>query len=127
MHIIRLREPWTSAATSPPADRIRRPSDWAQLSPQQTYQLTRHFHVPTGLESAETLGLAIVSTQVPLQLHLNGHCLGTVQPEACPASFEILELLEVRNRLELTLTLTETLAEAPFQIQLEIGESGDTD
>lgn len=121
MHIIRLRGPWQVEAMArfvlqpegsykaehdglPPSVRATMPADWAAVLGGDFFgraRFGRVFQKPTGLESGERVWLVVEPLRTRGVVELNRKPLGEVFWSESSARFEITELLEDHNRLEI--------------------------
>jgi hypothetical protein len=99
MHRIRLRSPWN-------AEQI-----------EQTYCLSRTFHLPTGLLPRDVVHLLIDHVASSATVLLNCFLLGNIEPGQHFAG-DITTLLQSRNILEIKF---HDLAEIPLQASLVPG------
>jgi hypothetical protein len=116
MHIIRLRGPWqveavaryvrqgdgTFRSTSddlPAAARVTMPADWSAVLGRDflgRVRYVRTFQKPTGLEDGERVFLVVEGARSAGVIALSRKRLGEA-----PGRFEITEMLEDHNRLEI--------------------------
>lgn len=131
MHTIRLRGPWQvepvcrfvrkvdgaldeSTDDLPPAARVTMPADWAATCGEDFWGRVgylRTFQKPTGLESGERVflvvepprsrGCVLLSRTSAVNAWSDGILLGEVECGDAPGRFEITELLDEHNRLEI--------------------------
>jgi hypothetical protein len=128
MHSIRLRGPWQlepieryvrrqdgapdgapdGALADPPAGgRATMPADWSGTlggSFQGVVRYRRTFQKPTGLESGETVWLVVEPPRSCAAVSLADRPLGEVRCGGPPGRFDITQLLEDHNRLEIVVT-----------------------
>jgi beta-galactosidase/beta-glucuronidase len=134
-HVIRLRGPWEcqplerfdASADLPAAARVQAPCDWAELLGHEflgRVRYTRRFNRPTNLDPHERVWLIIDGVDHHGLVTLNGTPLGQVAGCARPARFDVTELLQSHNTLEVEVSLDrETFHDSSLRGQ-RAGQSG---
>jgi hypothetical protein len=158
-HIIRLRGLWQlkplaryverpggydrASADLPPSGKATMPADWSATCSQGfmgVVRFRRTFQKPTGLEPGDTVWLVVDPPRSRAAVVLAGQLLGEVRFSGPAGRFDITQLLEDRNTLEIEVEhpaldaagrpLDDGNLAAPGglvgEVRLEIQESGAT-
>ena len=121
MHTIRLRGPWQVEPIErfefqadgsyravrenlPAAQRATMPADWSALFGADFLGRVRYrrvFQKPTGLDAGERVWLVVEPARSQTVVELNRKRLGEVVRDGTPLRFDVTELLDDHNRLEI--------------------------
>ena len=85
-HVIRLRFPWSVESLGNGLQRF-----------------SRHFNGPSGLTNGDRVELVLARVPSPIDVELNGSPLGELDPEGQIVRFAVTDLLEPRNRVDITM------------------------
>jgi beta-galactosidase/beta-glucuronidase len=120
MHTIRLRGPWQVEAVEryvkrdgggydrstdalPAEARVTMPADWGQVLGATFFGRVRYrrtFQKPTGLDSGERVWLVVEAPRTRGEVELNRKRLGETCRGESQVRFDITDLLQEHNRLE---------------------------
>ncbi len=116
-HKIRLHGPWHYEPLSkldagnkpgemPLAGSMKIPADWsAELGPgfQGSVLFKRRFTIPSNLEASERVALVIEKINGTAAIRINKQDIGTISLDARSSHFDVTDMLEQRNELEINI------------------------
>lgn len=126
-HRMNLRGPWQVTgvdlneaelgAEAGESRRVQLPADWRSLFEETagTVTFSRNFNRPTNLDDDERVRVVFDGLGGVATVRVNGHALGSVCDIRQTVGFDVTDLLEPANRLEVILTVSDPANASPPQ------------
>ena len=131
-HVIRLRGPWyyeplartvlladgttcEEPGELPRAGRTQMPQDWGATLGHEfrgRVRFRRAFHRPTGLDEFSRVELVVTQVDAFGDVTLNGQRLGSISADRAPGRFDVTNMLQLENQLEIDVELPRVTAES---------------